>query len=202
MEIKQAAQLVQLEGVTADRARHPRVSSTVRSPRRARATWLGTALVAMGCTAAVVTASIAPIASGSTLRRDEHTVTNNVVNSELGHLRDTVGIAAGTFLGMENFLRDYPATTPEILGDGATSNAVNAELWRMHETGGIAAGTMLGVENFLRVFPATAVAKSDPAVVSENRTNAQLGRLHETEGIGLGTVLGMENLLRVSPVTA
>jgi hypothetical protein len=60
-------------------------------------------------------------------------------------------------LGMENFLREFPATAvPKSDRPVATDNGINAQLARLHETAGIAVGTMLGMENFLREFPATA----------------------------------------------
>ena len=36
--------------------------------------------------------------------------TNNDVNAELGRLQETGRIAAGTMLGMANFLREFPPT--------------------------------------------------------------------------------------------
>jgi len=158
METKQVERVVQPIGsITTKRSQARKTSGKARSLKTTRTTWLGTALAAMVCSGAVIATSIAPMASGSTLRRTGRTATSNVVNAELGRLQETGGIAAGTMLGMENFLRVFPVTTvPKSDRPVATDNVVNAELGRLQETGGIAAGTMLGMENFLRVFPVTA----------------------------------------------
>ena len=111
METKKVARLVQPIGSsTANHAPIPRASGKARSVRMARATWLGRAVVAVASSVAVIAISIAPMAAASSLRRDGWTVTNNAVNAELGRLHETDGIAVGTMLGMENFLRDFPAT--------------------------------------------------------------------------------------------
>jgi ferric-dicitrate binding protein FerR (iron transport regulator) len=111
METKQVERLVQPTGSIATKhAQVRKTSGKARSVRTTRTTWLGTALTAMVCSVAVMVTSIAPMASGSTSRRAGRTATNNVVNTQLGRLQETGGIAAGTMLGMENFLREFPPT--------------------------------------------------------------------------------------------
>jgi len=158
MENNKVARLVQPTGSIATKhASIPSAGGKARSVRTTRTTWLGTALAAMVCSGAVMATSIAPMASGSTLRRAGRTTTNNVVNAELGRLQETGGIASGTILGMENFLRDFPPTAAaKTVSERATNNVVNTQLGRLQETGGIASGTILGMENFLRDFPPTA----------------------------------------------
>ena len=61
-------------------------------------------LFAIVCSVAVIAASTAPMASGSTLTRDGPAATNNVITADL---HAAGGIAAGTILGMENFLAPF-----------------------------------------------------------------------------------------------
>jgi hypothetical protein len=111
METKKAARLVQpIVSSTANHSPMPRASGKARSVRMARATWLGRAVVAVASSVAVIATSIAPMAAASSLRRDGWTVTDNGINAQLARLHETAGIAVGTMLGMENFLREFPAT--------------------------------------------------------------------------------------------
>jgi hypothetical protein len=132
-------------------------------------TLIGSALVAIACSAAALATVGATAASGSALttrgsvagvevlRHSSNSgatrTADEGITAELAHLHETTGIGLGAILAIENVLRDDQVTvSANVRSTRTTTSGITAELAHLHETTGIGLGAILAIENVLRAF--------------------------------------------------